>query len=553
MHAKCQIGFNMFISRVAALVLVVCGLCDCGGTMVPDSAPAGADSRAGLPAPAAALAKLPVRGAAEALLELRGSDFALGQNAIPVSTDALLAPGWTSNASPFADVAYAVYRFNLQGFTGPQTLQVTWSAAPQDSQLFWIGFSDWEIDRWDWRASNASGMIHLGDKGYAPYTDSGKGDVLIAVAVLGDVSVRLTKVQVGVSAQGDWWMEGHDPQHTRRSSFSGARTNHLKWAYDTGDLVRTPPVIGADGTIYVSTFRSADNGPSNVFAINPDGMLKWSFTTAGRVDTSAALGADGTVYAGCVDNRLYAISPDGTLEWSFATGGKAGAPAIGADGAVYVGSNDNSIYALNPDGSLKWSFPTGGLVTSPAIGVDGTVYAGSWDNKLYALNLDGTLKWSYEAGNRMMTSAAIGVDGAVYVGSSDGNIYAINADGALKWAYAGDTARSPGIGADGTIYIERGLSGLDAINPDGSLKWNYTTSFQMNTAPAIGADGTVYVMSYDGSQSGGGPNSRFLAINADGTLLWSYMTHKQMTSAAIGPDGTVYVGSEDHKLYAFGP
>ena len=46
-------------------------------------------------------------------------------------------------------------------------------------------------------------------------------------------------------------------------------------------------------------------------------------------------------------------------------------------------------------------------------------------------------------------------------------------------------------------------------------------------------------------------NSTFIAVNADGTLKWSYTTGWDMTSPAIGADGTVYVGSD--KVYAFGP
>ena len=36
-----------------------------------------------------------------------------------------------------------------------------------------------------------------------------------------------------------------------------------------------------------------------------------------------------------------------------------------------------------------------------------------------------------------------------------------------------------------------------------------------------------------------------------GTVLWEFETGDDVTSSpAIGPDGTVYVGSRDHKLYA---
>ena len=59
----------------------------------------------------------------------------------------------------------------------------------------------------------------------------------------------------------------------------------------------------------------------------------------------------------------------------------------------------------------------------------------------------------------------------------------------------------------------------------------------MGRSAAIGADGTIYVGSWDG---------KLYAISPYGTLKWSYTTGGSVRSApALGADGTVYVGSED--------
>ena len=65
----------------------------------------------------------------------------------------------------------------------------------------------------------------------------------------------------------------------------------------------------------------------------------------------------------------------------------------------------------------------------------------------------------------------------------------------------------------------------------------------MDSSPAIGADGTVYVGSND---------SKLYAINGKtGAKLWEFETRSLVKSSpAIGADGTVYVGSNDYKLYA---
>ncbi len=66
------------------------------------------------------------------------------------------------------------------------------------------------------------------------------------------------------------------------------------------------------------------------------------------------------------------------------------------------------------------------------------------------------------------------------------------------------------------------------------------------SSPAIGSDGTVYVGSND---------NKLYAINPkSGVKLWEFETgHRVFSSPAIGSDGTVYVGSEDKKLYAINP
>ena len=73
--------------------------------------------------------------------------------------------------------------------------------------------------------------------------------------------------------------------------------------------------------------------------------------------------------------------------------------------------------------------------------------------------------------------------------------------------------------------------------------WEFETGSYVESSPAIGSDGTVYVGSND---------KKLYAINGkSGVKLWEFETgHDVHSSPAIGSDGTVYVGSLDKKLYA---
>lgn len=81
---------------------------------------------------------------------------------------------------------------------------------------------------------------------------------------------------------------------------------------------------------------------------------------------------------------------------------------------------------------------------------------------------------------------------------------------------------------------------------DNTILWTYDSiEDKVYSSPAINSDGTIYVGSED---------HNLYAINPDGTLKWTYTTDGGIfSSPAIGSDGTIYIGSRDHNLYAIKP
>jgi len=77
-----------------------------------------------------------------------------------------------------------------------------------------------------------------------------------------------------------------------------------------------------------------------------------------------------------------------------------------------------------------------------------------------------------------------------------------------------------------------------------ALKWSYTTGSNLLSSPAIGAKGTIYIGSND---------RKLYAISSDGNQKWTFTTGSSIgfSSPAIGADGTIYIGSD--KLYAVNP
>jgi len=558
-------------SRLTSVLLCTALLGLGCGVAGRDSAPAGgkpappvSSAPLGLPDPASVLASLPPRASSTALLVHQGSDFEIGQRATVLGENAVLEPRWVDGASPLADAAYAVYRFNLQGYSGPQTLKLTWSRAPLDGLHLWLGLSRWDKARWDWRRAPASGSVDFGPDGWLPFRKSDTGDVLVAVVLLWIAPARLSRAEVGGSLQGDWCMTGHDAQRTGQSAFAGPQTNHLKWALDLGGGVRANPVMAADGTIYAGTYHIDE--PSEFFAVNPDGTVKWSFETEDRI-IGAAVAADGTVYAasgtpdpsaGGPKGKLYAVNPDGTPKWTLTTG-LLRSPLIDPSGVVHVASQGIAVYrlyAVNPDGTVRWAPAWTKNLRTPALSAGGTSYVWCLDKNLYAVDSYGSQEWACAfAGSIGMP--AVSLNGTVGAACSDGDLYAVAPDSTIKWTYyVGSQAYLAAVGPDGTVYVVGGADGLHAVGPDGTKKWTYVTGWIMQSQPAVGADGIVYVASNEWQPSGNADDCALLAVNPDGTLKWSYSYNSQyslMYAPAIGDDGTLYVGSDDDHLYAFGP
>jgi len=78
-----------------------------------------------------------------------------------------------------------------------------------------------------------------------------------------------------------------------------------------------------------------------------------------------------------------------------------------------------------------------------------------------------------------------------------------------------------------------------------TLQWAFETGGGVDSSPAIAADGTIYVGSDDG---------KLYSISPDGTGSWEFAAGSAVRSSpAIAADGTIYVGSDDHRLYAINP
>lgn len=375
-------------------------------------------------------------------------------------------------------------------------------------------------------------------------------------------------------ADSTWPMFMHDLRHTGRAAVNvnGPSTNAVgvKWKHKFQPRLKTSPTIGADGTIYLGA------GFKPLCAVNPaNGAEKWCTTGGGDASISSpTVGSDGTIYIGARDNKLWAVRDNGanpTVLWTYKIpldGDVMSSPSLDpttGSNAVYMSCGCLSagiVHALNkntanPDGELIWKLQVGKSTRASAPAVEttpgtyyGTIYIGSTDGKLHALNPTGSLKWTSNVGgvNTNNSSPSIANDGTIYIGTNKGVAAVSPTGGNPQWSFnAGSSvSATPAIGTDGTIYFGTTKGAFYALNQTGALKWKIEgLNGEFRSSPAIGANGKIY--------AAGGKNVYCFNDNGgNGSIQWTFVTGGpiQWSSPAIGPDKTLYIGSQDHYLYA---
>ena len=277
--------------------------------------------------------------------------------------------------------------------------------------------------------------------------------------------------------------------------------------------------------------------------------------------------------------------PNGQMKWNYTTGDNVGAPTVVVNGVVYVGSDDNNIYALNAmTGTQVWNYTTGDYVLSGAAVANGVVYVGSWDNNVYALNAttgafnmelhdqrpSGLLPRRRERSGlrrerrpqrlrpqrhhrgasmelhdrRRGDSSPAVANGVVYVGSYDNNVYALNATtGAQVWSFTTGSKCTPPPPSP-TAWSTWGAMTTTSTpsTPPPGRKYGASRPEATCTPPPPSPNGVVYVGSED---------HNVYALNATtGAQVWNFTTGGAVDSSPAVANGVVYVGSWDNNVYA---
>ena len=121
-------------------------------------------------------------------------------------------------------------------------------------------------------------------------------------------------------------------------------------------------------------------------------------------------------------------------------------------------------------------------------------------------------------------------------------------NGRVQWRFRMDAPYSmvrPARAPDGTIYVVDVYGRLYSLAPSGALNWIVLNGG--NKGLAVGPDGTIYT----------GSESDVKAFNPNGTRKWAFVQNPRafiMLGLSVGPDGNIYgVGTEGPGIFSLTP
>jgi outer membrane protein assembly factor BamB len=334
--------------------------------------------------------------------------------------------------------------------------------------------------------------------------------------------------------------------------FAQTSSMRLSWRYATGGAIRSRPVIGDDGTIFV---LSEDR---YLYALTPEGRRKWRCRLGERVSDCLGISRDGTLYAGFTTGKLAAVNQTGYVIWKIEFDEAPGAdPYVLNDGTVIVMGERDSLYAVSHTGYIRWKRVMDASITGPPVFVDWkgsnegdkAIIVPTEDNKLYALSRYNKILW-VQATPGIPLYSIYSAD-TIYTVTDNEYLCAYATDGTVLWEKEiehpqgqrglrnlSESVAHKLVAADGRIFLP--LQGGDVLIFDSEGRYRETKTVQTGEGGAIRCtaddSGTLYCVT-EATEIGASTPQKSVG--------------PRFGEPVLTPEGRLYVGGADWVLYAF--
>ncbi len=198
-----------------------------------------------------------------------------------------------------------------------------------------------------------------------------------------------------------------------------------------------------------------------------------------------------------------------------------------------------------PEAAFVWD--AGGAVQAmPAISTEGDLVVASLSGRVARLSSHGVPLWTVELGERVYASPLLLGD-SVLLGSDAKRVLSLSlATGKRRWELDvdGEADTAAAETPDGALVVAAGRV-LYGLRADGAVRFRLKLPRKIYASPTVADDGTIYV---------GAQDHRLYAVSPRGTVAWSRDLGADVDcAAAVGDDGTVYAASDSGEVVAYDP
>jgi len=333
-----------------------------------------------------------------------------------------------------------------------------------------------------------------------------------------------------------------------------------------GNALMSEPVIGYDGTIFVSTLGEdswvlgGSAGHGYLYAVHPGGQLWWRYKCLRGVFTSPAAVRCGRVVTADVGGMVYCLAPDGKQLWRTELAGITyfSCPLVDSPGNVFIITHtysggqisSSTLYKLLPDGAIDWSRPLNDrAVGSPFYNAAGQVTIIDSGGELYSYDYSGTLVENFMLPNSPAESnfcAGGTFRGSVSVyGSDDNRLNMVAADNSqqLDADLGEEPFTLPAFGSASTVMIGTRTTGANPVlklNRYITLSEDWDMDVNGNTMSNIAVDSSdrAFFGSFNFVAGITFTPGGIYCVLPDQTTAWEYQTDGTVVplSAVIADD-----------------
>ena len=377
---------------------------------------------------------------------------------------------------------------------------------------------------------------------------------LTAVTATGQRSGRSATAPLDVT--GPWSQLGYDSERTADQPFDHVLSQEVtpgkhyrmmpNWVYSASAAIQSSPAV-SDGRAFIGD----ESGTLSSVRIQT-GALAWAAATGGSVASSPAVDrAAGLVVVGSADGSISAYAErSGKLAWRLATSGAVKSSPLIYHGVVYIGSENSKLYAISEQsGKVRWTAALAGPADgSPALDPQAsTVVIGDRSGAVTAFRAGATSVsrlWRIKTNAAVINSPVI-ANGRVFVGSSDAAVRALSeTSGKTEWSRPLGAAVTGQMAYQAShLYVGTAGGRLTALHAgSGALMWSEPLA-----GPITGisvTNGMLFTESSNGTVTG---------LRIGGEVVWLARTGAALAGSPAIMDNSVFIGGEDHGLYAFTP